>query len=195
MESNYPPLPPPKPFTIGLRALAGAGKSTIQKLICDFAQGRRSHTGSTTCPTFYPYSMAGPIRDALKIMGVDKLTTPDLYRRMAQWIGTEGCRAYDDDWWVKLADRKIRELSPQTVVVIDDIRFPNEGTLCDILFFFEPTFPPLNLGANSNHASEKWNIEREGRIDHVISNEHHDPARAAISILSITQDALSRRSV
>lgn len=173
----------PKPLIVGLRGQAGAGKSTIQKLLLSISEGRRAHLGPTAAPHIFPYSMAGPIREALHVIGVDKVTHPTLYRKMAQWIGTEGCREEDPNWWVNLARSRFSKLSADFVVVIDDIRFPNEADLCDVLYFIETNFPVEDLGQRANHSSETWNVKREGHIDKVIPNDFGDPQSACNLIL------------
>jgi len=50
-------------------------------------------------------------------------------RRLLQVIGTEAGRAYDEDIWVKKLVKNLEKhisLTPPSVVIIDDWRFPNE---------------------------------------------------------------------
>jgi len=186
-SSPTPPAPATKkewPCTVvGLRGLAGAGKTTIQKHLYITAASRRTHVNGSA-PFISKYSMAQPIRECLAVIGVSKETHPEMYRKGAQWIGTELCRTEDPDWWIKRAKEHLKLTIVDDVVVIDDIRFPNEADLCDLVFYIEPEFPPLDLGNHGQHASEQWNLSKEGRIDATIKNVHHKPSDAVDAILS-----------
>ena len=79
-------------------------------------------------------SFAGPLKRGLNIMGVDKEKDYDLYRELAQQIGTNYLRTHDNDWWVDLMKRNIAEYfknenesGKRGIVVIDDVRFQNES--------------------------------------------------------------------
>lgn len=57
-----------------------------------------------------------------------------LYRVFLQRLGTEGLRAIDDNFWVKLLDEAVGNFynandlaGLDTRIVIDDVRFPNEA--------------------------------------------------------------------
>lgn len=54
-----------------------------------------------------------------------------LYREFLQRLGTEGVRAVDDTFWLRIMDSTIGYLVTQGVrrFVIDDARFPNEAEL------------------------------------------------------------------
>lgn len=89
---------------------------------------------STLAKALWPYktlSFAGPIREALKVIGIDKRDYPDLYRKGAQYIGTDLVRAEYPDWWVRQMEIRVDELPDNHNIVIDDMRFKNEYDWCD----------------------------------------------------------------
>ena len=130
---------------IGCAGLAKAGKTTLCELI-----EKEIRKGSYRLEVFR-WSMAGRLRIGLKVLGVTKEKTPDLYRKMAQSIGTDMLRnpkyseESDTDWWVNLVRQDFKDIaegveniqeiigqkrSPDDVVIlVDDVRFPNEVSL------------------------------------------------------------------
>lgn len=133
------------PLVIGLRGLAGAGKTTVQTAL--------GMTGM-----FDLYSLAAPMRQGFLRMGVTKQDTPDLYREWLQKVG-ETMRQRDPDHWVKMAQPHITQTMMRgRHCCLDDVRFPNEAALCDLIFFLRPDgFEPADLGARAEHVSEAWN--------------------------------------
>lgn len=99
-----------------------------------------ARSGKTTCAEYFRYvmgdrnisseimSFAGPLKEGLATMGVTKDVYPELYRSMAQYIGTDVLRKHNDNWWVDLMENNISQ-SQKRVVLIDDVRFPNEVEL------------------------------------------------------------------
>jgi len=113
---------------IGLTGAKGCGKSTVAHYLkrCD--------------PSFRVMSMAEPIRDMLEAIN---LSPEELYdgkddiiprfertgRRMLQTLGTDwGRDMIGEDIWVNVMKDRIRN-SPWDGIIIDDIRFPNEGKM------------------------------------------------------------------
>lgn len=136
-----------KPYVIGLRGVAGAGKTTVSAKL----------QTALNLPGRMPIllSMASPIRSALSSLGVHK--GDPLYRELAQTLGAR-CRASDPDFFVKLAQHRIESTKGDNqVIIMDDIRYPNEEPLCDITFFIYPLFEPADLGPLADHESEQWN--------------------------------------
>jgi hypothetical protein len=107
------------PLIIGFAGFARCGKTTSAELTEAFA---RKH--SPDMP-IHRMSMAGPIRDALGVIGVTKEGTPDMYRDGAQALGAIA-RKYDMDWWVKQAEVRLDAAEPGSLSIFDDIRYPNE---------------------------------------------------------------------
>lgn len=154
-----------RPFIVGLRGVAGAGKTTMQKLICAMANFPASLQIGQPVPHIYPYSMAKPIRDGLACMGITKQSNLALYRRAAQLLGTDLCRDEDYDWWVKIAKENFAKVE-LPIILIDDIRFENENKLCDLVIFISPGYPVEQL----NHESERFNQDQAGWIDLSVTN-------------------------
>jgi len=162
-------------LVVGLRGPAGVGKSHLAEgVLCTMDRGF----------TLMLRSFAGPIKSGLAAMGICKKTTPEAYRKYAQIIGA-GMRASDPDHWVDLFRKEVTLLGDREVaqvVVADDLRYPNEAAVCDLIFRVEPIgFKATDLGELADHESETWN-----RIDQttgqLIGNEwgHGDRTAAAI---------------
>ena len=114
---------------IGLSGYARSGKDSTAELLC-------LNYGYTRL------SFADPIRHALMVLNpkLDSITRLAEYvddygwdmakqnpevRRLMQVFGTEvGRTMFGEDVWVKLA---LRDLSPNSKVVISDVRYPNEA--------------------------------------------------------------------
>lgn len=133
-----------KPQVAGLRGLAGAGKTTISLHL--------------SVHGFDEVSLVGPMREGFSVMGITKRGTPELYRMYLQEVGVS-MRERNPDHWVNLAkDRINAHLAAGHSVVIDDVRFPNEADLCDVLFYVAPQgFQAADLGERASHVSEAWN--------------------------------------
>ncbi len=95
---------------------------------------------------------------------------PDLYygnflveddtkpRRLYQYIGTDICRAYDPEIWVKLLRKKLT-----ADIAIDDLRFPNESKVADFTIYI------LGGESGDNHPSE--NSVQPEHCNEVIMND------------------------
>jgi len=111
-------------------------------------------------------SFADPLRFGLQVMGVTKDEHYELYRTLAQWIGTDVLRKSDENWWVNLMENSLNDLklasnaenNENHVVIIDDIRFENEVELVKRKFgrhFFVYAGDRINTNLPVyNHASE-----------------------------------------
>ena len=93
-------------------------------------------------------------------------------RQLLQVIGTDVIRKYDEDWHVKQMIKEIESYSETKLIVIDDVRFPNEREAIlersgEVFFIVRP-----NVSEVSNHSSEtalKW---QNFDIRHVIINDN-----------------------
>lgn len=108
---------------IGFYGVAQAGKSTAAQFAAQWFRDRGYNVQLR--------SFAGPLKDGLKEMGIEKDTHPDLYREAAQFMGTEVCRKYDSDWWINQMSDKVDKASEGTIIIIDDCRFMNEFDYLD----------------------------------------------------------------
>lgn len=74
-----------------------------------------------------------------------------LYREFLQRLGTEGLRAVDDLFWIKLFDAQLAELYRSGVdrVVVDDARFPNEAEY-------------FHAGKENGMTAAVWQVTRPG---------------------------------
>jgi hypothetical protein len=103
---------------IGLHGPMGAGKSTI-------ADELRSRCDGKVMP------FAGPLKSMARSLGWDGKKDAK-GRKFLQTLGTEICRAYDNEYWIKKMESLIQmEFDNPTckIIIIDDVRFRNEAAL------------------------------------------------------------------
>lgn len=80
-------------------------------------------------------------------------------REILQWWGTEYRRAQNTDYWCNEMARRVEAVKAEgaSLVVIDDVRFPDEAELVighhGIMVRLEP-YPEWKPGPNADHASE-----------------------------------------
>lgn len=107
-----------KTKVIGFYGVAQAGKSTAAHMAAEMLRNKGHKVAIR--------SFAGPLKEGLAEMGIHKDKTPDLYREAAQYMGTEICRSYDDNWWVNQMKHTVDTMGDDTIILIDDCRFANE---------------------------------------------------------------------
>lgn len=162
---------------VGIIGKAGSGKDTIG----DFLVDRYA---------FKKFSLADRLKACVQVMFMlDDCTMhsrearekplkdfPEWsVRKLLQFIGTELFRNnFDQDIWVKLLKKQIRE-SEANLIVVTDVRFPNEiegimemsnsedFKVCFIKVFREGK-DGYNVGI-ANHASEKYDLEGDYMIN------------------------------
>lgn len=163
-------------IVIGLSAKMGCGKTTLSEMIRDMAPvevAERLAFGDVLkeeCskylgfPTAWCYSQEGKERRfsvALAACIVHNLPETMTVREALQWYGTDFRRAQDPAYWVKAMRKKLMLLKEQharqsLLVVVDDVRFPDEAQVCldnGYCFRVEP-FPGWKPGPHAGHASE-----------------------------------------
>jgi DNA-directed RNA polymerase subunit N (RpoN/RPB10) len=93
-------------------------------------------------------------------------------RQLLQVIGTDVIRKYNENWHVKKMIEEIESYSEDKLIVVDDVRFPNEKEAIlslsgDVFFIVRP-----NVSEVSNHVSEtalKW---QDFDKRHIILNDN-----------------------
>ena len=93
-------------------------------------------------------------------------------RELLQVIGTDVIRKYNENWHVQKMIEEIESYSEDKLIVIDDVRFPNEKEAIlnrsgEVFFIVRP-----NVSEVSNHASEtslKW---QDFDYRHIIINDN-----------------------
>jgi dephospho-CoA kinase len=122
----------PPHFVVGLAGRAGAGKSTVARLIRE--QFNLPHR-QMACEI---RKFAGPLRGMLEYVGIEKgdehgeTADPD-FRECAQFIG-HGLRSIKgQDFWVDIQRHAMSGLSAPTLIIFDDVRYANEAALCDLV--------------------------------------------------------------
>jgi hypothetical protein len=149
-------------LTVGFCGVAGSGKTTLAQSML-LSRGCLSDR-ITLKPPHYPTArimrFASPLKDGLAIMGITKEKQPDLYRKTAQILGTDLIRAHNPDHWVDYFQYNVEKghFREGTIILIDDVRFANEASLCNLLFYVHPCgFVPSPLvEGRENHPSEEF---------------------------------------
>lgn len=114
----------PIKLIIAYSGCARVGKTTA----AEYTQKYIEKNYSSFC--VHRMSFAQPLKEGLSTMGIEKGALPELYRDMAQKIGTDMLRKYDNNWWINLMRKNITETrGGPSVFIIDDARFPNEVEL------------------------------------------------------------------
>lgn len=122
-DGNEGLIMPNYPVIVGFLGLAAAGKTTAAKAV----EMDMQHRG---VPVHW-MPMARRLKAGLKTFGITKEEHKNIYRHLAQFIGTDVLREHDVDWWVNLWQEDV-ELILETyqnkpcVILVDDIRFLNE---------------------------------------------------------------------
>ena len=126
-------------FVIGLAGLAGSGKTTVaEQIVADLNRDERMPAGLRLS---FAYRLK---RILATLVGEESMTFTDPEGKTARlWGGsdwdvrkfmttfaTEFCRdQIGANLWVDIIAKQIHHLTEPTVVVIDDLRFPNEAKL------------------------------------------------------------------
>ena len=181
-------------FAIGLAGFAGSGKTTTaEQIISDLNHDK-------AMPGGLRLAFARPLKRVLAaLVGDDEMSFDKPEEKMARLYGgsdwdvrkfltifaTEFCRdQIGGDLWVDLAANQIHHLTEPTVVIIDDLRFPNEFRLVQALGTAVLLRRP-GIGGTIKHRSEepdKLAIETVIDIDQDMT-----PCQVAQAILEIAQ--------
>lgn len=132
---------------IGIGGQAGAGKSTLARLLLDLYGSNRGH--------ILPF--AEGVKDVAKSMGWNGLKD-EKGRRLLQLIGTEcGRECIDPDIWVNRWRTKVSANTwgpEEKLIVADDLRFQNEKQRIHIYNGLTVLVKGRSAGVPTNHASE-----------------------------------------
>jgi len=108
---------------IGLTGKAGAGKTTFANMVIDkYLELTKNRIGCSILP------FAKALKDLALSLGWDGIKD-EKGRKLLQLLGTDVCRnCIDNEYWIK---RWLESLAKQRsnnihLVVVDDVRFPNE---------------------------------------------------------------------
>jgi len=116
----------PMIYVIAFAGCARSGKSSSAQFVEEYIKEKHP------LGMVMHMSFAKPLKEGLERMGVYKDKEYELYRELAQKVGTNYLRKHNDNWWVDLMRQEIDNI-PKTgqwkVVIIDDVRFPNESAL------------------------------------------------------------------
>lgn len=122
---------PPKPLLIGITGRAGAGKSTVARMLEDrfvfvemaLADPIVNMIGSlfADCDIDGAWAIERSLKELPTRLGYS-------YRQLAQTLGTEWGRHLSPDFWLRVLALRLREPHIEVQnVVISDVRFPNEA--------------------------------------------------------------------
>ncbi len=120
---------------------------------------------------------AGPLKEAVKILGVERDERPELYRNICQVIGTDIIRAEEPDWWCKMMDIHLCKAQQdeangigkrgEIFVLIDDIRFMNE---VECLRRWKATLLFVCADARLKDLKAQWRKHESEELSHNYSN-------------------------
>lgn len=171
-------------LVVGISGCARVGKTTAANVMCD----KMNAVGISS----EIMSFAQPLKQGLETMGVVKEENHDLYRSLAQYIGTDVLRKHDGDWWVNVMARRIQE-SDSRIVFIDDVRFPNELRMIETyggINVFVVGGDRIDLSrALYDHDSEKMSVKQELSARSMIADPHgtfRNSSGASVFILNHT---------
>lgn len=104
-------------------------------------------------------------------------------RQMLQVVGTDVIRKYNENWHVQKMEEEIDSYSKDKLIVIDDVRFPNEREAIlkrsgDVFFIIRP-----NILDVSNHVSETSLRWQDFDEKHIILNDNINEDKFKIDFL------------
>lgn len=135
---------------------------------------------------FNPLQLWGSMKDSPCSVDRKGGVPPFAPREVFQWFGTEGGRNFDPTVWLHAMERRFDRYARAlhttrtgtyvrdrpSVLVIGDIRFPNEvdwiHELGGELWFVASPRPGAKMGDAAHHDSEAWSVELRALADEVI---------------------------
>ena len=179
-------------FVIGISGLAGAGKSTLASALMEESWVFTRSSPGMGHATFFRESFADPIRSFVRhTFQFDPERMTDLKneidpfwgfspRKAMQMLGTEWGRALHPDTWTRYLAHRVRQRvqdSPDRkyVVVVDDVRFPNEISALSSLSpnLLLVRLSQEGLGRVNQHASEDLPSLPDDQIRSMLQPSQH----------------------
>jgi hypothetical protein len=145
---------------VAFAGLARSGKTTAAEYL-------ENELGKTHGVDTVRLSFAGPIREGLEVMGVNKEDNPVLYRHLAQLCGDDSRNPNKGGkplWWIDLMRERIQSFGDHPAldaiyVLIDDVRYPNELDLIQemngVVFYVDAAKRVDTSQSMYQHASEE----------------------------------------
>jgi hypothetical protein len=196
-------------IVIGLSAKMGCGKTTLAQMLIDkwekgFFRVAFGDLLKQECSEYFGfplewcYSQEGKLReidniDCTKPFPLLQLDRGPSVRELLQWYGTDYRRKHYPGYWIKAMREKLDNLKanhPEALVVIDDVRFPDEAELVleyGSLFRIEP-FGGWQPGPHAGHASETA-LDDYHRFSGIFRPAH------GLEALELVAEVIMRRSV
>lgn len=152
---------------VGISGKIGTGKSTVARYLHEhlFHAGypvlRQPFAGllkSEVAEKFgFPRAFCDTTEGKDIVIEHALLPRPMRVREILQWYGTDVIRAEEPDYWVMAMDKLLEPVSSRTVIIIDDVRFPNEADFVrrqgGLLVRLRP-YNGWEPGPYANHESE-----------------------------------------
>lgn len=111
---------------IGLSGRKRSGKDTVYSIIQEEAAHRQPHRVAFADP------LKEEVSALLNVPVADLEADKARFRGILQWWGTEWRRGQNPNYWIDLTRARIRALRGSTgMVVVTDVRFPNEAELIE----------------------------------------------------------------
>lgn len=150
----------------------GSGKSTTAQAVCESLkyQGRRVGIFKFADPIYEMHDQV------LKVLTKYQEPHTGLDGRLLQLLGTEWGRAKNPDMWVNLLRSRLKALvGAYELVIVDDLRFPNELKLCDGLRNIDRVFK-VRLFAEESIRRERALKWRPTDHESEVALDGHDAA-------------------
>ena len=155
---------------IGIIGKKQAGKDTFGRLLIDhydYTKISFADALKKICMKFFILTWE-EVNDAILKETPNKKLNNYTPRQLMQELGTDWFRKYDDNIWIRLAEKEMENTDGH--IVITDCRFLNEADLCDITIRINR--PAQQNNSFSNHKSE--NALNDYKSTFIVTNIEND---------------------